>query len=228
MKLTHALLPALIALASPALLAAQQTAAPPERWQPAPLSADLDSAQVAARLAALPATREPRHAWVFSIEYTPEGTVSGVRMFFAPQEPAGAQAEVARILLAAARPRPASPDIRPLAVTAVPGPRPLLRLPHETAPAPRNLSAMPSVLRGATERMLQRDGELRGMQVEVRVEMHVNEEGVPIEAKVVSPVPDYMVQETAQAARAFRFRPSRVEGRPAAVWVTIPLLLQFQ
>ncbi|MBB4639009.1 energy transducer TonB family protein [Longimicrobium terrae] len=227
MKITHALIPALIALASPALLAAQQTAAAPERWQPAPLSAGLDSAQVAAQLAALPATREPRHAWVFSIEYTPEGTVSGVRMFFTPREPASAQAEVARILLAAARPRAAAPDPQPLVVTAVPGPRPLLRVPHETAPVPRNVSAMESALREGAERILRRDSELQGMQVEVRVRMRVNEDGIPIEANAVSPGADYVDQEAVRAAQALRFRPSRVEGRPAAVWVVIPLLLQF-
>lgn len=227
MKITRILLPALVALASPALLAAQQPAAGETPWQPAAVSDYLDSARVVAELVRLPATREPRHAWVFSIDYTPEGAASGVRMYFTRQEADGPQAEVARILLANARPRPASPVPRAMLITAVPGPRPLLRVPSETAPTGRDASQVNEAMHAAVARLGEQIRELRGRQVIVQVRMRVGENGVPTEASVMSPGIPELDQEAVRIAQLFRFGASRIEGRPAAAWVQIPLAFQF-
>lgn len=222
MKL-NVLLPAMIALASPALLGAQEGA----EWPSAAISAHMDSALVAGKLSRLPATREPNPAWVFAIDYTRAGTASRVRMYMTQEEPAGAQADVARILLANARPRPATRDSVPLLVTAVPGRRPVLRAPAEWAPEVRNLTRITLEIERAAARLVRDNPALAGMQSTVHIRMRVDAEGVPGEVTVLMPGNPVIDQEGMQVARAFRFRPGRVEGRPMGVWVEIPLVFRF-
>ncbi|MBB4639010.1 TonB family protein [Longimicrobium terrae] len=226
MKITRILLPALAALALPALLAAQEPAGAPAYES---VSATVDSAVVAGELARLAAAREPAAEWTFAITWPPSGIASRVQMYFSRQEPAGPQAEVARILLANARRRPPAREPQIVAITAVPGRRAVLRVPLESQPVPLNRRAIERGIARASERLVRADSGLRATRAVVMVRMRLGADGVPGGITVVPPAGNPEIeQEAVRGAELLRFRPAMIEGRPVAVWIQLPLTFEFR
>lgn len=213
---------ALLAIVVPVCAAAQQT--PPSEPE-LTLARGLDSAEVVRQLSALPRGEGPAHQWVFRVVYSAAGMAETAAVYWDDPAATEAQQAVGRILVAGARRLPAGTKGDTLTVTAVPGPRAILRTPLERAPRPRNMAQVQAEMVRAAARLAPADPKFRGTQSTVNVRMRVGVDGTPSSIFLVPPTRIAVLDEGATGtAQIMRFHPAMVEGRPAAAWVQIPLV----
>ena len=92
-------------------------------------------------------------------------------------------------------------------------------------PAAGVLTRAPAVVAPATPEY-PADAKARGLSGEVTLELDVSAEGEVVAARVMKPAGEGFDEAALAAARALRFSPAEIDGKPAAVTPRVPLPLR--
>lgn len=168
---------------------------------------------------------------MYWITFDTAGVLQEVRSLTCPEPAPGYHDVIAGLLRAHARLVHVTRKATGLTVWLRSGPSARIevaRRVREHSPELANMSAVGDTVNRVARRLQQQFPALKGRLADVTVEFRINEEGVPGQSRILTPLGIAPIEDAVHAVvRSMRFRPATINRCPVPAHVTLPIILQF-